>query len=88
MIARYEQAPGAWGGPLAAKLSRAGADGDSELIAAARALLDLAGWAADTPKYVADVRGSQGVQVGDGNRQDNAYTIQGSPDTGRPGESR
>jgi hypothetical protein len=74
VLARHEQAPETWQAPLMAELSQAGADGDQELIAAAQALLDLlekAGTRAG--KYTVDVRGAQGVQIGDHNRQDNVF---------------
>ena len=56
-----------------AELARAGADGDGDLIAAAKALLELAGQAGAAGKYTVDARGAQGVQVGDHNRQDNVF---------------
>jgi hypothetical protein len=70
VLARHEQAPETWDAPLRAELARTGADGDGELIAAAKALLDLASQAG---KYTVDVRGAQGVQIGDHNRQDNVF---------------
>ena len=60
-----------------AELAEAGADGDRDLIVAAKTLLDLLGEAAGGPKYSVDARGAQGVQVGDHNRQDNVF---GAPD--------
>jgi hypothetical protein len=74
VLARHEQAPETWQAPLMAELSQAGADGDQELIAAAKALLDLVGNAGTKAgKYTVDVRGAQGVQIGDHNRQDNVF---------------
>jgi hypothetical protein len=73
MLVRHEQAPETWQVPLMAELTRAGADGDGDLIAAAKALLDLVGEAGGTGKYAVDVRGAQGVQIGDHNRQDNVF---------------
>ena len=73
VLARHEQAPETWQVPLMAELTRAGADGDGDLIAAAKALLDLVGEAGGTGKYAVDVRGAQGVQIGDHNRQDNVF---------------
>jgi hypothetical protein len=74
VLARHEQAPETWRAPLMAELAEIGADGDRDLITAAKALLDLVG---DTQgragKYTADVRGAQGVQIGDHNRQDNVF---------------
>ncbi len=73
VLTRHEQAPETWQAPLMAELARAGAVGDGDLIAAAKALLDLAGKAEGAGKYVVDARGAQGVQIGDRNRQDNVF---------------
>ena len=73
VLTRHEQAPETWQAPLMTELARAGADGDGDLIAAAKALLDLVGEARASGKYTVDVRGAQGVQVGDHNRQDNVF---------------
>ena len=74
VLARHAEAPTTWEGPLAAELSAAGADTDPDLIQAAQALMRLAdesGYRAG--KYSVDVRGSQGVQVGDQNIQHNIF---------------
>ncbi len=73
VLSRHEQAPETWQVPLMAELARARADGDGDLIAAAKALLDLLGEAGGAGKYTVDVRGAQGVQIGDRNRQDNVF---------------
>ena len=73
VLAKHEQAPETWQAPLMAELAEAGADGDRDLIAAAQALLDLVGEAGGAGKYTVDVRGAQGVQIGDHNRQDNVF---------------
>jgi hypothetical protein len=74
VLARHEQAPETWQAPLMAELAETGADGDRDLIAAAQTLLDLVGEAdGRAGKYTADVRGAQGVQIGDHNRQDNVF---------------
>ena len=74
VLARHEQAPETWQAPLAAVLGEAGADRDTDLVAAAQALLRLADTAgARAGKYTVDVRGAQGVQVGDRNRQGNVF---------------
>lgn len=76
MLARHEQAPETWQAPLMEELAETGADGDRDLIAAAQALLDLVGGAEGrTGKYTVDVRGAQGVQIGDHNRQDNVFNV-------------
>jgi hypothetical protein len=57
-----------------AELAKTGADGDRDLIAAAQALLDLISEAdRRTGKYTVDVRGGQGVQIGDRNTQNNVF---------------
>ena len=73
VLTRHEQAPEIWQAPLMAELARTGADRDGDLIAAANALLDLAGEARTAGKYSVDARGAQGVQIGDCNRQDNVF---------------
>jgi hypothetical protein len=74
VLARHEQAPETWQAPLKAELAQAGADNDHDLIAAAQALLDLVDEAGTRAgKYTVDVRGAQGVQIGDHNRQDNVF---------------
>src|SRR5689334_9314896 len=74
VLARHAEAPPTWEGPLAAKLSAAGANTDPGLIQAAQALMRLAdesGYRAG--KYSIDVRGAQGVQIGDQNVQHNVF---------------
>jgi hypothetical protein len=73
VLARHEQAPETWQAPLMAELSETGADRDRELIAAAKALLELVGEAGGAGKYAVDARGAQGIQVGDHNRQNNVF---------------
>lgn len=51
VLSRHEQGPEIWQAPLMAELARAGADGDGDLIAAAKALLDLAGGAGGRKIY-------------------------------------
>lgn len=76
VLARHEQAPQTWQAPLAAVLGDVGADRDTDLVAAAQALLRLVDAAgAGAGKYTVDVRGAQGVQVGDRNRQDNVFNV-------------
>jgi hypothetical protein len=77
VLARHEQDSQTWEVPLAAELEAVNADQDSGLVAAAQALMHLvdgAGFRAG--KYNVDVRGGQGVQVGDHNIQRNSF---GSP---------
>jgi RIP homotypic interaction motif len=75
VLAKHDRAPETWQALLMAELTKAGADRDRDLIAAAKALLDhLVGEAGEGAKYVVNVRGAQGVQVGDHNRQDNVFS--------------
>jgi len=76
VLARHEQAPQTWQAPLAAMLGEAGADRDTDLVAAAQAVLRLADAAgAGAGKYAVDVRDAQGVQVGDLGRQHNVFNV-------------
>jgi hypothetical protein len=74
VLTKHEQAPEAWQGALTAELTQAGADGDRELIAAARDFLDLTGKTeARAGKFTVDARGAQGFQIGDKTRQENIF---------------
>lgn len=74
VLARHEQAPETWRALLMAELDQAGADQDLGLVAAAEALMRLVDGAGPRAgKYTADVRGAQGVQIGDRNTQHNVF---------------
>jgi hypothetical protein len=74
VLAKYEQDSETWRAPLAAELLEAGAARDPELLAAAQALMSLVDAAGTRAgKYVVNVRGAQGMQVGDHNRQGNVF---------------
>ena len=74
VLARHEEAPQAWEGPLIAELTAAGAAGDADLVAAAQALMALVDEIGSRAgKYRVQVQGSQGVQVGDQNTQHNIF---------------
>jgi hypothetical protein len=74
VLARHETSPETWQAPLAAMLGEAGAEHDSDLAAAAQALMSLIDKAgARSGKYAVDTRGAYGVQVGDHNRQGNTF---------------
>ncbi len=74
VLAKHEKAPETWQSPLMAELAESGADRDGDLIAAAQALLSLIDEAGGRAgKYAVDVRGAEGVQIGDHNRQDNVF---------------
>jgi hypothetical protein len=75
VLARHEQAPQTWQAPLMAELDEAGAGRDADLVAAAEALMHLLDEAgARAGKYTVDVRGAQGVQIGDRNTQHNVFS--------------
>lgn len=74
VLARHEENPAMWQVPLLDELEKAGADQDGDLLAAAQALLALADEAGTRAgRYLIDVRGSQGVQIGDRNTQRNVF---------------
>jgi hypothetical protein len=74
VLTEHEKAPEIWQAPLMAELVAAAADDDSDLVTAAEALMCLVDRAgARAGKYTVDVRGAQGVQIGDHNRQDNVF---------------
>ena len=88
--------PETWQAPLSKALTTSGADTDEVILLAAQqlmALLDPAGTAQG--KYQVDLRGAQGVQVGDGNQQFNTFNtitpmlVTASPPVEiRPGQPR
>jgi hypothetical protein len=74
VLSEYQADPETYSAPLAKKLSEAGAGDDAELVALAKALMELidqSGTAAG--KYNVTVRDSKGVQIGDGNFQVNKF---------------
>jgi len=74
-LEKHQINPDAWRSALAAELKDAGAAGDRELLDAARrlmAMVDPEG--TDAGKYRVDVRGAQGVQIGDHGTQTNTFT--------------
>ena len=73
-LAELEADPETWKAPLAAKLTQLGAADDADLVAAAQALMELVDQAgARAGKYNVTIKGSKGVQVGDGNIQVNRF---------------
>jgi hypothetical protein len=75
VLLRHEADPKIWEDPLAAELTAAGAASNPDLVAAAQALMNLVDEAGSrTGKYVIDLRGSQGIQVGDHNIQGLVYS--------------
>ena len=84
VLTKHEQAPEMWQAPLMAKLAEAAADRDLDLIQAAWALMRLVDEAGTTGKYTVDVRGAQGVQIGDRTRQDNVFNASPGSSAARP----
>jgi len=81
--------PDTWQVPLTKYLTSFGADADGAIIEAAQqllALLDPAGTAQG--KYQVDLRGAQGVQVGDGNQMFNTFNAPTYVMTPPPAEIR
>ncbi len=73
-LAEYASAPQKWESLLAAELTEAGAAQDNDLVAAAKALMELVDQqGAKSGKYNVTITGSQGIQVGDGNVQFNQF---------------
>jgi hypothetical protein len=73
-LAEYEADPKTWEAPLTAKLKQVGAADDADLVAAAKALMELVDQAgARAGKYNVTIKDSKGVQVGDGNIQVNRF---------------
>jgi len=75
VLAEHQKDPEVWRAPLAAALTETGAATDPEVVEAAQQLLDLLDEdGARRGKYSVDVRGAQGVQVGDNNVQTNTFS--------------
>jgi hypothetical protein len=75
ILARYQNDPVTWSAPLAIELAEAGADTDTDLLAAATTLLTLIDpGGSQAGKYNVSMQGTRGVQVGDGNSQHNIET--------------
>ena len=73
-LAEHAADPDTWQAPLAKALAETGTDADPAVIEAARHLMELLdGTGARAGKYNVDLRGAQGVQVGDRNRQHNVF---------------
>jgi hypothetical protein len=67
--------PDQWRAHLQTELDRVGAGRDADVLAAARAVLELMGTSASVAdRYQVDARGARGVQIGDHNTQHNAFS--------------
>lgn len=74
ILSEHQADPETYSAPLAKKLTAAGAGADAELVAAARALMELVDQSgAASGKYNVTVTDSKGVMVGDGNFQVNKF---------------
>jgi RIP homotypic interaction motif (RHIM)-containing protein len=74
VLAAHENAPETYAPPLTERLTEHGAADDADLVAAARALMELVDAAgARAGKYNVTVKDSKGVQIGDGNVQFNNF---------------
>lgn len=74
ILAEHAIDPNSFGAPLSKKLVETGASDDADLVAAARALMEyLDHEGAESGKYHVTIKGSKGVQVGDGNLQVNKW---------------
>ena len=74
VLAEYQADPDTYAPPLAKKLTEAGAADDADLVAAAKALMDLIDQAAaKSRKYNVTIKDSKGVQVGDRSFQINTF---------------
>ena len=73
-LAEHAADPDTWQAPLANALAETGTDADPAVIEAARRLMELVDQAgARAGKYQVDLRGAQGVQVGDYSQQHNVF---------------
>jgi hypothetical protein len=73
-LAQYEADPKIWEAPLTATLKQVGAGDDADLVAAAKALMELVDQAgARAGKYNVTIHGGQGIQIGDHNIQTNTF---------------
>jgi hypothetical protein len=74
ILAEHQADPETYAGPLAKKLTEAGAGEDGDLVAAAQALMDLVDAAgAKSGKYTVTINNSEGVYVGDHGIQVNRF---------------
>lgn len=74
VVAEHAADPDTWRAPLEKALTEAGVDVDEDLVEAAKKLLALADpEGTRAGKYTLDLRGAQGVQVGDHNTQSNQF---------------
>lgn len=74
VLAEHGMDPSSYEVPLGKKLIESGASNDADLVAAARALMELLDQeGVKSRKYDVTIKDSKGVQVGDGNLQVNKW---------------
>jgi hypothetical protein len=74
VLAEHAADPDTWQAPLAKALAETGTDKDPAVLAAARQLMELLDQAgARTGKYNINLRGAQGVMIGDHGEQHNVF---------------
>ncbi|MET8139472.1 hypothetical protein ABZU32_04070 [Sphaerisporangium sp. NPDC005288] len=74
ILSEHQNDPATYEAPLAKKLAAAGAADDTELLAAAKALMELLDRSGASPgKYNVTIKDSKGVQVGEDNTQYNTF---------------
>jgi hypothetical protein len=74
ILAEYEADPMTYEAPLTKKLAEAGAGDDVDLMAEAKALMELLNQeGAKSGKYNVTIKDSKGVQIGDGSLQINKF---------------
>jgi hypothetical protein len=74
VLAAHENAPETYAAPLTERLTEHAAADDADLVAAAKAFMDLFDEAgARAGKYNVTIKNARGVQVGDGNIQVNRF---------------
>ncbi|MET8156714.1 hypothetical protein ABZT47_10100 [Sphaerisporangium sp. NPDC005289] len=74
ILSEHQNDPATYEAPLAKKLAAAGAADDTELLAAAKALMELLDRSGASPgKYNVTIKDAKGVQVGEDNTQFNKF---------------
>jgi hypothetical protein len=75
VLEEHEEDPQTWRAPLEKALTETGAAADEAVIGAAQRLMELVDEnGSRAGKYAVDLRGAQGVQVGDRNQQVNVFS--------------
>jgi hypothetical protein len=74
VLSEYQADPETYAAPLAKKLAQAEAGDDAELVATAKAFMELVDQpGAKSGKYNVTIQDSKGIQIGDGNFQVNKF---------------